>query len=179
MFYCKISNKHELRLLNVSDSQELDDLINKNRFYLREWLSWLDKNSTLDDTISFINSSIELNKDKRSFETAIIYDGKLVGVIGLSNIDLVNRKALLGYWIDKDMQHKGIITNSCKAIINYAFQELGLNRIEIKVAIDNHKSRAIPEKLGFTMEGISRQSEWLYDKFLDMAIYSMLKAENS
>ena len=53
-----------------------------------------------------------------------------------------------------------------------------MNRVVIRASVDNVRSRVIPHRLGFTLEGIERQSELLYDDtFQDMAIYSMLASE--
>ncbi|MFN2394038.1 MAG: GNAT family N-acetyltransferase, partial [Pyrinomonadaceae bacterium] len=71
----------------------------------------------------------------------------------------------------------GIITESCKILINYAFEELGMNRIEIRCATENVKSRAIPERLNFKLDGVLRQFLWRHTRFFDMAIYSMLAEE--
>ena len=56
-------------------------------------------------------------------------------------------------------------------------RELQLNRIEIRAAIGNVKSQAIPEKLGFAKEGCVREAEWLYDHYVDHIIYGMLKSD--
>jgi len=70
-----------------------------------------------------------------------------------------------------------ILTKCCTALINHGFNELGLNRIEIKCATGNKKSRTIAEKLNFKREGILRQAEWLNGRFIDLYLYSMLKEE--
>jgi len=64
-----------------------------------------------------------------------------------------------------------------RALINYSFTELGLNRLVIMAAVENAKSRAIPERLGFTPEGVCRQYEWLYDHFVDSSMYSLVASE--
>lgn len=69
------------------------------------------------------------------------------------------------------------MVKSCKRLITYGFEELGLNRIEIKAAVENLKSQAIPEKLNFKKEGILRQAEFVNEKFLDLTLYSLLKEE--
>jgi ribosomal-protein-serine acetyltransferase len=69
------------------------------------------------------------------------------------------------------------MTKACKAMVSYSFDTLGLNRVEIKCGTENHKSKGIPERLNFKMEGIVRQGELLYDKFIDLYSYSMLKED--
>jgi ribosomal-protein-serine acetyltransferase len=112
--------------------------------------------------------------DGNGFNAGIRYKGKLVGMIGLHAIDRANRKTSIGYYIAEEAQGKGIVTKSVKAILDYVFRELGLNRVEIRCGVHNKKSRAIPERLGFVQEGIIRDGEWLYDHFHDLVVYSML-----
>jgi ribosomal-protein-serine acetyltransferase len=101
----------------------------------------------------------------------------MIGRIGLYNVDLNNKSASIGYWLDKEWLGKGVITRSCKAVIDDAFKRLQLNRIEIRAAVENTKSQAIPEKLGFKKEGIIRQGEFVNDHFVDLYVYSLLREE--
>ncbi len=73
-------------------------------------------------------------------------------------------------------QHN-LVTRSCVALIDYAIYELGLNSVEIDVATENTKSRAIPERLGFTQEGVLRDEMWLYDHHVDIVVYTILSKE--
>jgi ribosomal-protein-serine acetyltransferase len=97
-------------------------------------------------------------------------------VVGLHFIDWPNRRTSLGYWLGASYQGRGLITKSCGVLLDHLFTELGLNRVEIACAVGNTKSRAIPERLGFVQEGVLRQQEWLYDHFVDHAVYAMLAA---
>jgi ribosomal-protein-serine acetyltransferase len=83
----------------------------------------------------------------------------------------------MGYWLDAAHQGKGIMTAACREMIKHAFQELDLHRVVIACATENLRSRAIPERLGFKLEGVARQSEWLYDHFVDHAIYALLRPD--
>ena len=69
------------------------------------------------------------------------------------------------------------MTRACAAMVSYAFREWPLNRVQIRCATGNVRSCAIPQRLGFTREGVIRQSEWLYDHFVDLVLYSMLASE--
>jgi ribosomal-protein-serine acetyltransferase len=74
-------------------------------------------------------------------------------------------------------QGKGIVTNCVKAICSYGFCTLNLNRIWLKCANLNHKSQAIPERIGFTKEGVLRDNEYLNGKYYDSFMYGILKRD--
>ena len=107
----------------------------------------------------------------------ILFEGRICGVIGFNWIDSLNQSCEVGYWVSEDSQKLGIITRSTRSLVNFAFADLEMNRINIPVAVRNTKSRAIPERLGFSEEGISREAEWLYDHFVDHVRYSLLRSE--
>ncbi|MFA7401791.1 MAG: GNAT family protein, partial [Bacteroidales bacterium] len=89
-----------------------------------------------------------------------------------------NQKTEIGYWLSESFQKKGIMSLSVKALIDYAFQQLQLNRIQIKCAVGNNESKHIPQRLGFTFEGIEREGEFLSDNtFTDLEVYSILKKD--
>ena len=69
------------------------------------------------------------------------------------------------------------MTKVCRHLCGYLFDELGLNRIEIRCAEANLKSRAVPERLGFTLEGTLREMGYTRDGWVDQRVYSLLKRE--
>lgn len=172
-----IDDETELRLLKERHAEELFVLMNQNRKYLREWLPWLDTNKSLDDTEEFIKGSLEQFANNSGFQSGIWFRGRLVGVIGYHKIDWANRATSIGYWLGASFQGKGLMTKACRVLVDYAFNEFGLNRVEIRCAVENKKSRAIPQRLGFREEGVIRQAEWLYDRFVDHVVYGMLASE--
>ncbi len=177
MFSYKLNDEAELRLLEVRHANEMFTLIDQNREHLGKWLSWVDYENTVDDAKKFIKSVLHNKLDDRGFVSGIWYRGKFAGAIGLHIHSQSDKRAEIGYWLGKEFEGKGLITMSCRALINHAFTDLDMNRIEIRVATGNARSRAVPERLGFTTEGILRQQTWLYDKSLDMVMYSLLKGE--
>lgn len=102
---------------------------------------------------------------------------QLVGTIGLHHMDVKNKKASIGYWLDKNAQGSGIMLQACRRIIDFAFNELNLNRVEIYCAEANAKSRKIPEQLGFILEGRLRDAHFLNDRFIDHMLYAMLQRD--
>ena len=177
MFYFNADHDIQLRILEPEYSDEIFSLVDKNRSYLREWLPWVDGTKSAEDVSDFIRSALKQFSEHNGFHAAIFYKGKIAGCIGLHGIDWSNRKTSIGYWLASEYQGNGIMTRSCKAIVNYVLHDLGLNRVEIRAAEFNTRSRAIPERLGFTQEGIIRQAEWLYDHYVDHVVYGMLSEE--
>lgn len=173
----QIDDVISLEFLEEIHAESLLNLVNANRTYLREWLPWVDQMQTVSHFAYYINDTKKRADAKTDYGFAIIIDKNIVGRIGLHHINHQNKIGEIGYWLAGGQQGRGIINKCCKAIINYAFTELGLNRIEIKCATGNHKSRAVPEKLKFKQEGILRQAELLNGKFTDLYLYSMLKQE--
>jgi ribosomal-protein-serine acetyltransferase len=176
MFVLRVNRDVTLKLRDESHAKETFDLIKKNK-HLRDWMQWYEVVKTIDDSINNIEGNIEDWEMKTDYHLGIFYGTEMVGMISLHGINYMVHKAAIGYWLDRDYEGKGIITDSVKVLIDYAFDELGLNRIEIGAAVTNQRSRAIPEKLGFTQEGILRENMLLNGTYIDMALYAMLKSE--
>jgi ribosomal-protein-serine acetyltransferase len=168
----------KLELINENHTQQIFDLVDSNRDHLREWLSFVDRMQHVDFTKNFVNGTMQRNKEEMEYAFVIIYNNHAVGRMGVYKIDGQNKIGEIGYWLAKSMEGKGIATKSTQAMIDFCFSELKLNRIEIKCAVGNIKSRRIPEKLNFTKEGVIRQGERLYDKYVDLELYSLLKQES-
>jgi len=160
--------------LRESDAKELFWITDENRTRLRRWLPWLDGTKTWKDTLTFIRN-IKKGMAKRTGVTLGIWKGKkLAGVAGYNKLDWINKKAELGYWIAGRYAGQGLVTQSCRLLIDNAFRKWKLNKVEIHCGVTNKRSRAIPERLGFKKEGTIRQREWLYDHYADHVIYGML-----
>ncbi|WP_334301100.1 GNAT family N-acetyltransferase [Alkaliphilus sp. B6464] len=95
----------------------------------------------------------------------------------MHSMDSTNKSTSIGYWLGEGHQGKGIMTKVTKALVEYIFTELNLNRVEIRCAENNYKSRAIPERLGFTKEGTLRETEWLYDHYVNHIVYGMVASQ--
>jgi len=175
----KVDNTISLQLVNLAHSESLFEIANSNRLQLREWLPWIDNMQHIDFIRNFINGSQQRNNDKIEFAYVILFNQTVAGRIGIYKIDHQNKIAEIGYWLGEKFQRKGIVIKSCKVLLNYCFNELDLNRIEIKCGTENYKSQRIPEQLNFKKEGIIRKGEFLSNKnkFIDLAIYSLLKEE--
>lgn len=163
--------------LDLADADELFALTDSNRGYLRQWLPWLDSVRRLDDTRTFIRAAQAQAARNDGVQLALLVDGRIAGMVGHHHIDWRNRSTSLGYWIGESYQGRGLTTAACRALIDRAFDTARLHRIEIRCAAGNHRSRAIPVRLGLREEGLLRDAEWLYDHFVDHVVYATLAKE--
>jgi ribosomal-protein-serine acetyltransferase len=177
MVELKVDSEIVLKEIELSDAEDIFKIIDSDRENLRIWLSFVDSTKEIEDTKDFIRSILFLPGDIRDFVAVIIYNGQKIGLIGFKLTDFVNKKTEIGYWISKEFENKGIVTKSVVKMIDYAFNNLELNRIQIKCGIGNEKSSKIPKKLNFKFEGIERSAELLNGKFIDAEVYSILKDE--
>lgn len=163
-----------LKSLELKDSEDLLPLVDGNRAYLREWLPWIDMTRTIDEMIAFIDSAIRQQASGLGFQAGLWNQSQIIGVIGYHHLEWANRSTCIGYWLAEPFQRRGIMTKACRTLVEYALDDWHLNRIEIRCAVGNMKSRAIPERLGFKSEGVLREAEWLYDHYVDHVVYGML-----
>jgi len=177
MFIYKIDDNISLKLIELNDAERVFELTDNSRLYLKEWLPWLDFTKNVEDTKDFIQGCLKGYAENNSLNTVILFNGEIVGTAGFNSINWSNKTAYIGYWLGEEYQGNGIMTKVAKALTNYAFNHLHLNKVEIRAAVENKKSRSVPERLGFVNEGIIRQAEWLYDHYVDHAVYGVLANE--
>ncbi|WP_027965195.1 GNAT family N-acetyltransferase [Halalkalibacillus halophilus] len=177
MFTYDLTDELSLRLIDLGDKQAVYDITRRDSSYLREWLPWVDYIKEVKDTEEFIHMCKKGYAESRSLNAVIVFKGKVVGVAGYNELDWQNKIAYIGYWLAEGYQGNGIMTKVAHGLTKYAFEGLGMNKVDIRAASENYKSRAIPERLGFTEEGMIRAGEMLYGKAVDHVVYGMLKRE--
>jgi ribosomal-protein-serine acetyltransferase len=165
-----------LRELADRDAEELHALIERNRSGLARWLRWA-RDQTPAETLAFIRQARVGAAARESIQRAVVVDGRIVGMVGLPRVDRENRCAEIGYWLDEAHRGRGVMTTAVAALVDVAFGDWRLNRVEIRTDVENRPSRALAERLGFHYEGVMRQAYWVGDRYSDDAIYSMLAAE--
>lgn len=173
-----VNNRLSLRQVELSDAGAIFGLIDAHRDFLRTWLPFVDYTRRMEDTEAYISSIYNVHDVEPELVFVMVYDGITVGLVGFKDSDRVNQKSEIGYWISESYQKRGIVTESVKVLVTYAFNTLGMNRVQILCGVGNIPSRSIPRRLGFTLEGIVRDGELLSNGiFIDLEMYSVLKRE--
>jgi ribosomal-protein-serine acetyltransferase len=178
MFRRTVAPEIEIALLEPRDAEAVFAAVERDRAYLREWLPWVDRTQSAGDVRFFIDEVVSPQwADNRGPQCGIWVDGELAGSVGCHPIDWANRACSIGYWIESRRQGQGIVTRSVTAMLDYLFDEMRLHRVVIQCGVDNHRSCGIPERLGFTKEGVLRQAERVSDRWVDLATWSILEDE--
>ena len=172
----RVDGEIVLRPVAASDVEHLYRLIEADRPYLEEWLPWVENIRTLDDEREWAERMARVEDGDREQPYAIVHDGVVVGGIGIA-FEPMERSGEIGYWLAEAMQGRGIATRACEALVDHAFRSRGLHRVVIRTALENRRSSAVPERLGFVLEGTQRESLYASGTHHDAAVYSMLAPE--
>ncbi|WP_088042407.1 GNAT family N-acetyltransferase [Bacillus sp. EAC] len=178
MFKIQLDSELSINLLTPKYAGILVEALIENQECLKEWLIWAETIPSVEEyKKTIIPMWLQKFADNNGFETAIFYKDELIGMAGLHYIDWTNQATEIGYWLSNRWQGKGIMTRVVEGLTTYCFKELELNRVVIRAAVENRKSRAIPERLEFKEEGILRAAQQIRGSSVDLAIYSMLKQD--
>lgn len=155
---------------------------------LNHYLKWMND----QEVTRFLNTRFPLNRDveKELLESMVREEDtivlgihlketdKLIGGIGLHKIQQVDRCATFGIVIgDKEEWSKGYGTEATELIVNYGFQTLNLNRIELEVFAYNERGINCYEKVGFMREGARRQARFCDGEYYDVILMGILRQE--
>lgn len=177
MYRFEIEPGLSLKPLELKDAEPLYELIDQSRLYLRTYLSFIDQTQSPMDTNRFVNNTVRDNALQQAFVAVIMVDEQIAGLVGMNQINWLNKTAEIGYWLGEPFINQGVMTKAVQAIIDYGFNQLGLNRMELRATTNNKASRRVAEKLNFVQEGIIREDERLHDHFVDHVLYGILKRE--
>jgi ribosomal-protein-serine acetyltransferase len=173
----KLDDEIMLRAWEETDIERGYELVMRNRDHLQPFMHWMSPDYSLELTRKFMTEGIARRKAGDELGFGIFRGDDLLGSIGMFGFDSKARRAEIGYWISKDEEGKGIITRAVKLLIDYAFDELDMNRIEIRCSAENIRSAAIPERLGFKKEGYLRQAEFRNGHLHDFLIFGLLRED--
>ena len=155
-----------------SDADEIFAIVAHHRTSLGEWLTWIDATRTPADARRYAQFAQVQFESRVAFDYAVRRGGTIAGAIGIHGIDWAHRSAQMGYWISPEETGKGIVTRAAAALTTHAFARLDIHRLEIRCVVQNHKSRAVAERLGYAHEGTLHEAYLLHGRFRDISLYA-------
>jgi ribosomal-protein-serine acetyltransferase len=170
----RIDDDLTLAKLRKGDIDELAAVVKSNLPHIGPWMIWAVKDYGVKHAQEFIERNLE-NEDPKAQTFGIFYQGKIAGCAGFVPGDKKG-VAEIGYWISREHQGKGIITRCTKALTDHAFRDLNVDRVEIRAAALNLRSRAVPERLRFDLEERYKAGHALPNGIIDdLVVYAMHK----
>lgn len=170
-----------LRHPEARDYQEWADLREASRAFLTPWEpTWPDDDTTRGSFRYKLRRYTEDARDGRAYAFYIFRseDGALVGGATLSRVQRgVALSCSLGYWVGAPFQRQGYTSAGVRALARYAFDELGLHRVEAACQPDNAPSRDLLTKVGFTEEGFARAYLKINGDWRDHVLFGLVKGD--
>lgn len=168
-----------LRVCLPGDGKVVYEAIQASIEDLKKWLPFANKTQTVEETEINIRKSYSQFLLREDIRICIFRkeDDVFIGSTGLHRIDWDVRRFEIGYWCDSRYQKKGYMIEAVERLVEFTFADLQANRVEIRCETENINSRRIPEKLGFTLEGILRKNYLSADgkELRDTCVFAKVK----
>lgn len=176
-FRAEFADGVTLRFVEPGDAPALFALYERNRERFRPYFSWALKVSSLAEVRRSISEWTAQHYETGSVTGVIEEAGVIRGMAYSTLVDRVHRKMEIGYWLDEGAEGRGLITRACQCVIDYGWDELGMNRIDIVADVRNRASQAVAERLGFTREAVIKQWLRIDGVYTDVASYRLLRED--
>lgn len=173
----RVDDDTELQLQRERDAEEYLSLIDGDRHRLRTFMEWVDHVKRMEDELAFLSDREREYEEGRGLPMSVWHRGRIVGAVGTVTWDLANENAEVGYFVVGDHEGRGLMCRAVGAFVDHLFEAEGMNRVSARIMTENHRSRALVERLGFTLEGIHRKEYKLRGEHQDLAVYSVLRSE--
>lgn len=148
-----------IRAPKIGDALDVWNAKRNSVSTLRKWMLWAQDEPELQDTEENLRKAVAdfITRQDLRFHLYSKETGEFVGASGLHGIDWSIPKFEVGYWLSTEFEGNGYITEAVKRIEQFAFEQLGARRVEIRCDEENVKSRSVAERAGFILEGILKQ----------------------
>jgi ribosomal-protein-alanine N-acetyltransferase len=173
-----IINTKRLRLRPLSLDDAADMFEYSSDPEVTQYVSW-EAHQSIEDAVIFLNTSVEqyAKAEPGTWGIELREEAKLIGTIGFVYYSAANSRIEIGYAISRKYWGRGITTEALTALIELAFRQWNINRIEAHCFPDNHASARVMEKCGLRYEGLLRQRYFLKNAFRDLKLYAILKED--
>jgi ribosomal-protein-serine acetyltransferase len=171
-----IGDRIVVRPFRDADAERVYAAIQESVDHLRPWLPWADRHQSIDDTREFIRRTQADLFLRDSFAMGIFSrtDGRFLGGCGLGSRGWMIPAFEMGYWIRKSAEGHGYVIEAVRLMTCFAFEVLEARRLVIRCDTRNLRSKAVPERLGYVLEGCLRNSQMDTSGWpADMLVFAM------
>lgn len=165
-----------LRPYRLEDAPQLLDAARESADALQPWMPWCHPGFSLGDSRTWAERQIEMFPAGEEFEFVIEdRDGRFLGGCGLNHLDHYNRRANLGYWVRSSATRQGVATRAVTLLVDWAFRNTPLTRLEIVIAQGNVASLGVAKKAGAAHEGTLRNRIVLHGTAHDAELFAFVR----
>jgi ribosomal-protein-serine acetyltransferase len=167
----------KIRPYRTGDADALFEAARESIEEVFPWLSWCHPEYMISEAHEWVATQVELFAKGAQYEFVVVSEAQdYLGACGLNHLDSINRSANLGYWVRTSAAGQGVASTAARSLVEWAFSNTEIERIEIVAAVTNKQSQAVAEKAGAFREGIARSRLFVHDRFHDAVIYSIIKS---
>ncbi len=177
MFSIALGSGAELRPFEPFEAPLFLALIERERDHFGQWLPWGSTIDTEEKARAFIARLADRTACDQGRGYAIWLDGAMVGGLLYRTFDTLMGNCEIGVWLAKHATGRGLMTRSCNILIDWAFHQRNMARIEWRCAIENAQSRKIAQRLGMKLDGVMRKSFPYREIRHDVEVWSLLSSD--
>lgn len=169
-----------LRRFHRRDAEAVAEAVQSSMPELKQWLPWAQPGYGRDEAAAFIRESAQAWREGRAFDFAVRDLSRPWLHLGNASIWFVSRMGRtgeIGYWVRSDRVGNGVATEATAALVELGFSELGMHKINLRIAVGNLPSERVAAKLGFHREGILREELLIAGEWVDHTLFSLLEQE--
>lgn len=177
MFTKPLGDHAQLRPLEPWQAPEFLAHIDRARPLVDPWIPWASLTTDLASARATLQRYADLSSSDSGRMYGIRLDGVLVGGVMFTRFDTSSGVCEIGCWLEEAGQGRGLVTRACRALIDWAFTERGMSRVEWWAASGNTRSIASARRLGMTRDGVLRQRYPYRGLRHDSEVWSVLAQE--
>ena len=175
MNFLMVNEALTLRSFSLRDATILFDLVYTNKSFLSPWMSWVNQYNNIEDARAFIRFCTKNYQEGLGYSFGIWKGDDLLGEVSFTALDKINDVASIGYWLGQAYTGQGIVHQSLETLMQFGYNQLGINRMEIKVSTANIASIRVAKSLGFVQEGVLSSAGKNASGYHDVILFSKLK----
>lgn len=172
-FELRVRDGVVLWLAEVRLAETYHRMVERNQQRLARWEHWAESPQSLEGTTAWLRSGMVAFAGGLQVPTVLVEDGRLVGSCG-ARIDPYVQTATIGFWVDSASAGRGLVTDAARALVAHLVDDRSVERVELRTAVDNERSRSVATRLGFTLDGILRGAGVRRGERVDDCVYTLL-----
>ena len=165
-----------MRRWRLDDATALYEAVMSGQEHIARWMSWADGTYTIDRSRDFLAGCEREYPDGR-LDWSLEVGGVPVGSIGVPRCEPAHGEYEIGYWLAEPHTGRGTMTRCAAAVTEWLFETKQAHRVQIAALAGNRPSRAVAERLGFTLEGVFRAARYHRGEWHDLTWYAITSDE--